>query len=633
MQNRHRSIPLSLRLWLKLERQYITPLSRKYRIIQILWAIVVTARKVNIGRRFRQLRTDLLRDASFANEFERSIAHLEPNKQELIEQKHRSAIRANRPLLYLVTIVQNPITIISDGMIQSVLGQTYDNWQWFIVISNDLHGDNATFISLSQHESRVKIIAPNEALPETVNYLIIVNYGDNLSSWALYAIAEAICEHPTVDVLYSDFDRLDEQGHRVDPCFKPDWSPEMMLGYNLLDRLTTIRRVWLDKLGFAFGDYTPLTWWEFCLRLSEGASDIHHIAQILCHAQNLSAEYAIYTDQYSAIISAHLQRRGLINPEVQISNVIPAHQQHPLIKWQPTKERLISIIIPTRDKADLLAVCLDGLLNKTAYNNIEVILVDTGSIQPETMALYQRYAGDPRICVLNYAEPFNFSKACNYGADHANGELLLFLNNDIEILHPDWLDLMAQWFDIEGIGVVGAKLLYPNGKIQHAGVVFGLSFLVGHLFHGKSEYTETLFGSDGWYRNLLGVTGACLLVSREAFDKVNGFDESFELLCSDIQLTLQIYRAGYRIVYTPHARLIHHEHSTHGGKFHSKDHARSLQLWHEQLKVGDPYFNGHFGPESKIPRLKRRANESNYAHMLLLAEALLTPNLMPEHTK
>jgi GT2 family glycosyltransferase len=298
----------------------------------------------------------------------------------------------------------------------------------------------------------------------------------------------------------------------------------------------------------------------------------------------------------------------------------PIHRVHPLATWDIPHERKVSIIIPSRDQANMLAQCLDGLFELTTYRNFEVVVVDTGSTDPETEKLYAQWADQPAFNLIHMPEPFNFSKACNLGAQSSSGELLLFLNNDIKFLHGDWLHLMAQWFERSGVGIVGAKLLYPNGKIQHAGVILGAGGMASHLFMRYVENVSTMFGSDGWYRNLLAVTGACMLISRKAFNAVDGFDEKFILNYSDVDLCLRVHEAGYRIVYTPHVKLLHYEGTSHKGRIPRSDFERGDKKWRRWFQSGDPYFNPNLSYQSDWPIFRRGIYDTSLnEHLRLMA--------------
>jgi GT2 family glycosyltransferase len=271
-----------------------------------------------------------------------------------------------------------------------------------------------------------------------------------------------------------------------------------------------------------------------------------------------------------------------------------------------TEER-VSIIIPTRDKLALLQRCIESLLALTTYRDFEIILVDTGSVEPRTRAYYETLKSHPqlqgRFKLVEYTGPFNYSRANNVGVAQASGSLLLFLNNDTEIIEPDWLEELARWAQRPDIGAVGAKLLYPSGHIQHAGVVIGMGGHAGHIFAGLEAHTATIFGSPDWYRDYLAVTGACLMTRRDVFERIGGFDEQYILVFSDVEYCLRVGAQGYKTVYTPFACLKHHESASRGSHIPVRD----IQLGFEHMVAivdrGDPCYNGNLATDTSVPAL------------------------------
>ena len=235
------------------------------------------------------------------------------------------------------------------------------------------------------------------------------------------------------------------------------------------------------------------------------------------------------------------------------------------MEWVYDRGRLVSIIIPSRGANALLERCIRSILARTAYPCLEILVVNNGPQPPAAFDYYERITRDPRVRVVHDERPFNYSAANNLGARRAKGDLLLFLNNDTEVMAPDWLDELAMWAARPEVGLVGAKLLFPNGRIQHAGVVLGLTGFAGHLFAGATEGQESCFGWAEWYRNFLSVTAACVLMRRDVFERLGGFDEEFTLCGSDVALGLRAHELGYRVVYNPFARMRHHESATHRG--------------------------------------------------------------------
>jgi GT2 family glycosyltransferase len=271
--------------------------------------------------------------------------------------------------------------------------------------------------------------------------------------------------------------------------------------------------------------------------------------------------------------------------------------------WNHARQPTVSIVIPNRDAAAVIHKCVSGLTEQTRYPYRELVIVDNGSSDPDVLELYA--AIERRGCglVVPFNRPFNFSAACNTGAAAARGELLLFLNNDIEVLEPEWLDELVRWALRPEVGIVGAKLLYPDQTIQHAGVVFGIG-LVGHIFARAPEGTPSVFGSSESYRNYLAVTGACQMMRREVFEQLGGYDERLRLSFSDVILCMEAWKAGLRVVYTPHARLIHHESYTRK----REDSAADMEFLARYLRasgfVQDPFFHPELDSKAWTPAVR-----------------------------
>lgn len=544
----------------------------------------------------------------------------EPNAESLKKQRTESQSWQTKPLLSVVTAVYDPPLRIFRETVQSVLSQTYAHWVWNIV---DASTDNEIWRYLSRLASEDSRIRPvklpdNGGISANTNvalkyaegdYVVMLDHDDTLAPFAFYSVAEVVRANADVDFIYSDSDKLNEDGIRCEPLLKPDWSPEMMLSFNLLAHLAVFRTSLLKEVGLFNASLEGAQDWDLYMRMAVRSHRIQHIQAILYHwrktpysmSQSPSNKQNVIEAQRTALLS-HLLNSGVTEPQVQFHTDPPGTSPFPFATWKLKETPLVSIVIPSRDHLHVLGPCLESLFSLTKYPRFEVILVDTGSVDPATWSYYQRYLQDKRFSLIQYKESFNFGRASNVGASKASGDLLLFLNNDIQVLHDDWLDLMVQWFSFPGVGIVGAKLLYPDFRIQHGGAIVGLGGLAAHLFQGKEERLSSIFGRDCWYRNLSAVTGACLLILRELFESIHGFDESFVLNYSDVDLCLKAREAGYRIVYTPHARLIHHESATHRRQVPRSDFVRASERFQKYLNQGDPYFNRNLSYDNSFPQ-------------------------------
>jgi GT2 family glycosyltransferase len=475
--------------------------------------------------------------------------------------------------------------IAMQNTIDSILRQNSPQWIW--VILGYIGDMPPNFVALN--DNRIQWVTADgdftHALFKIVQshiapYITCLDAGDQLAPHAIATAQAYLLADPTIDYLYSDIDRLTEAGTLTEPRFHPvTASPIHLLSADFMGRFGVFRATLYDQ---------PMAEWLFHWYVIRQNHRIQHIPQILYHQRH----------GYSA---------PLADEPVNILRVLAAENIHaqiaaPFIRWQPQSVKQISVIIPSKDKPELLAQCLDGVYQQSG-SPCEVIVVDTGSRQPQTRQLYTTYQRKG-LRVLDDPRPFNFSAACNLGAKAAQGDALLFLNNDVQMLHPEWLARMTQWLDFPDVGAVGCKLLYPNGEIQHAGVILGLQGLVDNFMVYLPEHTETPFGSDDCYREFLAVTGACLLVRRSVFEQVGGFDEGYQLNFSDVALCLAIHHADYRIVYTPDARLIHLESQTHRRRVPPADIQRARQQFQIQIQRGDPFYSPNLSLQSSQPRFR-----------------------------
>jgi GT2 family glycosyltransferase len=388
---------------------------------------------------------------------------------------------------------------------------------------------------------------------------------------------EALRAHPKTALIYSDEDILVD-GVRQSPWFKPDFSPELLLSANYLSG-AWFHSDLIQSAALSASDPDQLSWQ---LGLHAADSQVaHHLPTVLLH-----------------------------HPQANRAQPI-----HPAQVSDPSSARKVSIIIPTREQPETLRTCLDSIFSLSDYPDFEIILVDNASQEAETLAYYDELKANDKIRFVEYPETFNYQAANNRGVAAGQGEVLLFLNNDTEVLEPGWLEEMVRWVDRSGVGVVGAKLLFPDGTIQHAGVVLGLMGHAHHIFWGGPEDQTGPFGSPSWYRNYSAVTGACLMIERETFEQVGGFDEGLSLGFGDLDLCLKVRELGQRIVYTPFARLVHHEGRSRGAHVPISDMVATYDRVEALLEAGDPYFNPNLSTLNTLP-IPRTAAEPRPAEHL-----------------
>ena len=510
----------------------------------------------------------------------------------------------DRPLISIVLpAYQTPRRFLIQS-IESVLDQSYSHWELCVVDDGSGSDEVAQVItSYAKREPRIRFLrqATNRGIAlatqaaltlATGEWVAFLDHDDTLAPHALAEIAGAIASSPTVELWYSDEDRLNEKGQRCLPFFKPDWSPDLLRTCNYICHLVTVKHSLLKRAGGLREGFDGSQDYEMLLRLSEGASGIGHVPKILYHWRINPASFSKGSTGFQRAseaggraLSAHLQRMGEA-AKIE-SEGTEYHLRYP-IKGKP----LVSIIVPFRDKPELLKVLIPSLLAKTDYRHFEILLVSNNSTRPETEALLKTFT-DPRVRQLTWNHPFNYPAVNNWAVKQAKGSLLLFLNNDIEVLDGSWLgELMGQAQRRE-VGAVGAKLLFPDGTIQHAGAVVGLGGFAGHPFWRLPDAHQGLpFGSPHWTRNYSAVTSACMMIRKKLFAAIGGYDERFQVCGSDIELCLRLVKQGLRIVYASHCQLIHHESASRRLEIApSSDDWLSFLAYRKWLEAGDPHYN------------------------------------------
>lgn len=519
----------------------------------------------------------------------------QPSAQTLRDQRQRAAEQGRA--FTLITLPRAGVSG-SKRTLNSLLDQSYPHWEWLLVTEER----ERLWAADVARDPRVRLIAVDPAMSPAARinralagargeFAGLLDHGDLLDPSALFEMAQAARPDDAADVLYSDEDRVSAAGVRFQPTFKPDWSPELLLSCNYVGRLAFIRIATAIAAGGVRDGFGQAHEWELLLRLSRSGARFRRVVGCFYHRHE--AAPATAPDERDAVLLDHGKALGL-------TLHVDGPPTESRLRWTLEHPPVVSVIIPNRNAFPVLKKCVDGILDRTRYPNRELIIVDNGSTDRDVLDLYARLEREGRGRIVPFDRPFNFSAACNAGAAAANGELLLFLNNDIEVVDPDWMEEMVRWARRPGIGVVGAQLLYPDRMIQHAGVVFGLG-LVGHIFGRAAEHTRGVFGSSDWYRNYMAVTGACQMLPRDVFERLGGYDERLRLSFSDVMLCMEAGKAGYRVVYTPHARLIHHESFTR----QKEDSAEDMELFARYLRrenfVEDPYLHPDLDPRSLIP--------------------------------
>ena len=544
------------------------------------------------------------------DEYVRWMAKFEPTKAELTQQRAHRFSRS--PKVSLIVPVFNPSAEFLTAMIESVTNQTYANCELCLAdASTATHVK--PILERAKSDPRIKIQFLNEnlgiagnsnaALSMATGDLIgFLDHDDTLAPNALFEIVSASLKNPKVDVIYSDEDKLDRTGQRMEPLFKPDWSPETLRSRNYLCHLTVITKSLLDEIGGFRDGFDGAQDYDLFLRATEAARQILHIPKILYHwrahdgstaANHAAKSYAFDAGKKS--VEEHLVR-SRVEGTVSHTAIHGTYRVSYKLKSLPK----VSVVIPNKDHPEMLARCVDSVRN-SSYVNTEIIVVENGSSQPETQKYYRELAAQPNARILSWDKPFNYASVNNFAAAHATGDLFLFLNNDIESIQPDWLESLVRQAVQPGIGAVGAKLLYPDDTIQHAGIVIGMGGVAGHRYVNFPRDAHGYHQRLTFTQNVAACTAACLLVPRYAFEKVGGFDEGFVLAFNDVDFCLQLLTAGYRVVWTPDAELYHLESKTRGQedtvekqKRFKREYDLFMAKWSGFVQSGDPFDSPHF---------------------------------------
>lgn len=541
----------------------------------------------------------------------------------------------------LIPVYKTPLWAL-ERAVGSVFRQQFDNWQ--LCICDDASGDlelTSYLSSLAKLDRRVKVTAltNNSGISAATNaafelsngrFIAFLDHDDEITREALAEVARAISATPDVDFLYSDEDKIDISGERFDPLLKPDWSPDLLTSFAYTCHLTVISRALMERIGGLRSAYDGSQDYDLALRATEQASHIVHLPRVLYHWRTLPGSAATDTtasvakpwayDAGRRAIEDAMQRRH--EPATVLEDEVFPGRYH--VRRNVVGSPRVSIVIPFRDEPAMLATCVNTMRREPGYDNFEFVLVDNNSELPETEALLDQLRMHDDVMVVRYPERFNWSAVNNFGARHATGELLLFSNNDIEAHKPGWLDALVGHATRPEVGAVGAKLVYPDGTIQHAGVVVGLGGIAGHILRGlpgsRPGYNSTSIST----RNCSVVTGACLMTRREVFEEVGGFSEELAVAFNDVDYCLKVRQHGRLIVYTPNAELIHHESRSRGHTDDLVEHGIIVERWAKEIVAGDPYMNKNLSHWRYWCPLATPQEE--YQWKTYLERSILTPN-------
>lgn len=529
--------------------------------------------------------------------------------EELEKQKNEKWKR--KPLISIVVPVYNTPQVFLQQMIESVQNQSYSEWELCIGNASPENKEMKKILEEYKKDARIKEveIPENKGISQNTNRAMeiasgeligLLDHDDLLAPNALYEIAKAVNEHPDAEVIYTDEDKVttDLKEH-FQPHLKPDFNLDLLRSNNYICHFFVASRDLIKRVGGFRPEFNGAQDYDLILRCTEQAKQIVHIPKILYHwrvhkastADNPASKMYAF-DAGKRAIEEHLVRCRT-KGTVQHTKDLGFYR----VKYEICGEPLVSIIIPNKDQSEALKKCLDSIREKTSYRNYEIIIVENNSEEPETFAFYKKIAGE-KIKVVTWEGEFNYSAINNFGVRHARGDYLLLLNNDVEIINGDWLTEMLSHCQRKEVGIVGAKLYYPDNTIQHAGIIIGIGGVAGSVFVGLPRAFSGYLHKASIQLDLSAVTAACMLVKRSVFEQVGGLEEKLKVAFNDVDFCLRVREKGYLVVYDPYAELYHYESKTRGAE-DTKEKIRRFQTeieymrshWIGLLKKGDPYYN------------------------------------------
>ncbi len=534
-----------------------------------------------------------------------------PDKKELNRQRKEQFVY--EPLFSIVVpLYKTPLPYLED-LIWSIQAQTYEKWKLYL---SDGSGKESSLKEVlrnyARKEKRIHIIEndcrlnisdnTNRALEQVDGgYVVFVDHDDTLAPDALYECVKVLNREPDVDVIYTDSDKLSENGKRYsEPCFKPDFNMELLRCQNYICHLTVIQKRFLDKVGYLNSDYSGVQDYDHILRCVERTNRIVHIPKILYHWRMCPGSVAVDTDNkpytyelFQKILREHYDRMGI---QAEVKAVFPGVVR---TVYQLPYEPLVSVIIANKDHREDLMRCVESLEQESEYKNLEILIVENNSVSEEIVTYYDQVQRQyDNVRVLRYEKEFNYADIQNYAAVRAKGDYLLLLNNDTWLERPESIREMLGYCMRDDVGIVGAKLLYPDDTIQHAGVIVGLGGVADHAFVGMDREDPGYCCRAICAQEYSAVTAACLMVKKTVFMEVGGMDTELKIAFNDVDFCLRVKEAGYKIIYNPFSIWYHDESKTRGAEDTPEKIERFRgeieyfqRRWANFLYWGDPSYN------------------------------------------
>ena len=533
-----------------------------------------------------------------------------PTEEEIAEQRKR--VFAYAPKISILVPVYNTPAVFLKQMIQSVRKQTYSNWELCIANANPTNPEVAEILRVaSKKDERIKVVdvPENEGIAQNTNraleiaageYIGLLDHDDLLAVNALYEVVNTLNADAGAEVIYTDEDKVttDLEEH-FKPHFKPDFNLDLLRSNNYICHFFVAKKELIERVGAFRKEFNGAQDYDLILRCTEEAENIVHVPKILYHwrvhkestSDNPMSKMYAY-DAGKKAIEEHLKRCDT-SGEVSHTKDLGFYR----VKYPVQGEPLVSILIPNRDQVDSLDKCLRSIEEKTDYHNYEIVIIENNSEKEETFRYYEKISSE-KIRVIRWEKEFNYSAINNFGVRHAKGDYILFLNNDVEIINSDWMREMLSHCQRKEVGIVGARLYYPDDTIQHGGIIVGIGGVAGSVFVGLPKGYSGYMHKAALQLDLSAVTAACMMMKRRVFEEVGGFEEKLKVAFNDVDLCLKTREKGYLVVYNPYVELYHYESKTRGAE-DTKEKVRRFQTeieymrshWIDILKKGDPMYN------------------------------------------
>ena len=511
-------------------------------------------------------------------------------------------------------------------LVECMINQTYSNWE--LCLADGSPEENTNFKKYYEKDERIKYKFLNENLGiagnsnaaikmATGEYIALLDHDDVLAEYALYEVVNFINKYPNAEFLYSDEDKIDESSNRYDAYFKPDFAPDTLRCQNYICHFSIFKKELMDKLKGFKADYDGAQDYDIFLRMSEVTSpeNIKHIPKILYHwrvhndsTAKLNSNAKNYAfEAGKKAIEDHLKRVGL-EGTVSEGCIDGIYR----VDYKVIGNPKVSIVIPNKDGKEILDVCIKSILEKTTYNNYEIVVVENNSVTEEIFEYYEELEKNEKIRVVKYPNKgFNYSAIINFGVKNSTGEYIVQLNNDTELITPNWLEIMLGFVQRDDVGACGVKLYFPDETIQHAGIIVGIGGIAGNRFKSIPKDGHGYFAKESMIENLSAVTAACIMTSKSIYEEVNWMNEKLAVAFNDVDFCLKIREKGYLIVYNPFVEFWHYESKSRGQENTPEKIKRFQgeictfeQRWGDILETGDPYYNINLSLDTEVYHMK-----------------------------